>query len=96
MRSVSKQQLVEGIAGRLDMQKKDTEKVVNALIDEIKDCFRKGQRVELHQFGTFMPQKRKPRKMRVPLTGKECEVGPRTVLRFKASRHMVIENQGVR
>ena len=92
MRSVSKQQMVDGIAGRLEMQKTDVDKVLNAFIDEIKDSFRKGNRVEIHHFGSFSPQKRKARMVRVPSTGELHEIKARTVLKFKTSKDMTMED----
>jgi DNA-binding protein HU-beta len=93
MRSVSKQQMVNGIAGRLEMQKSDVDKVLNAFIDELKDNFRKGKRVEIHQFGTFFPQKKKARVVKIPGTGKDHQIGARTSLKFRTSKYMVIEDQ---
>jgi len=90
MRSISKQHMVDGISGRLEMSKIDVERVMNAFIDEIKDCFRKGKRVEVHGFGTFFPQKKKARNVVVPSTGKKHEVRARTMLKFKTSKQMCI------
>jgi DNA-binding protein HU-beta len=93
MRSVSKQQMVNGIAGRLEMQKSEVEKVLNAFIDEIKDNFRKGKRIEIHQFGTFFPQKKKARMVRMPYSEKCHKVKAKTFLKFKTSKYMVINDQ---
>ena len=90
MRSVSKQQIVDSISGRLLLQKSDTEKIINAFIDEVKNCFRKGQRIEIHQFGTFLPHLKKSRTVIAPKTGVEHKVPERTILKFKASKHMYI------
>ena len=90
MRSVSKQQLVNGVSGRLEMQKNDVEKVLNAIIDELKDCFRKGERVEIHNFGTFLPQRKKARMVTVPSTKEKHLIKARTILKFKTSKYMTI------
>jgi nucleoid DNA-binding protein len=88
--------MVKGIAGRLCLQKSDVEKIMNAFIDEVKDSFRKGQRVEIHQFGTFFPHKRKAHQVRIPSTGQMHEVKSKIVLKFKSSKHMeIMDSEGV-
>ena len=88
MRSVSKQQMVDSISNKLMMQKADIERIMNAFIEEIKTRFLKGQRIEIHHFGTFFPYKRKPRKVISPSDGKVYEVKAKTVLKFKTSKHI--------
>lgn len=80
--------MVDSIAERLDMQKQDVEKIMNAFIDEIKDRFRKGQRIEIHRFGSFYPHKKRARTVIIPSTGKKHITKAKTVLKFKTSKHI--------
>ena len=51
------------------LYQRDVEILVNAILDEITDALRQGDRVELRGFGTFSIKERDARQGRNPRTG---------------------------
>ncbi|MFH1619293.1 MAG: HU family DNA-binding protein [bacterium] len=52
-------------------------------------ALRNGEKVVIHNFGTFRVKERRPRQGRNPKTGQAVSVPPRRGIRFKASRHIL-------
>ncbi len=63
---MNKKELVEKVAERTAMTKKDTELVINALIECIKETLAAGDKVQIMGFGTFETRERKARLGRNP------------------------------
>ena len=80
--------------------KKDLEKALNIVLNEIKLALYKGENVEFRDFGTWSINVQKARTSRNPKTGEEVPILPRRVLVFRpshvlkdrVSRHQVISN----
>ena len=81
---MNKTELIESIAKKADLSKKDAEAAVNATIDAIKAALKKGDKVQLIGFGTFEVRKRAARTGRNPQTGKEIKIKASKVPAFKA------------
>ena len=58
---------------------RDVEKVVNAMLDEMADALRRGDRVELRGFGAFSAKLRGARKGRNPKTGAVVAVAKKAI-----------------
>lgn len=63
---MNKKELVEKVAERTAMTKKDTELVINALTECIKETLAAGDKVQIMGFGTFETRERKARLGRNP------------------------------
>ena len=68
--------------------KKDLEKALNIVLNEIKLALNKGENVELRDFGTWSVQTQKARQSRNPKTGKKLETPEKKKIRFKMSKKL--------
>lgn len=70
------------------LYQRDVEILVNAILDEITDALRRGDRVELRGFGTFSIKEREARQGRNPRTGEKVPVSGKVVPYFKSGKEM--------
>jgi integration host factor subunit beta len=70
------------------LNRRDVEKVVDAILDEIVSAIARGERVELRGFGIFAPQVRSARVARNPKTGIGVPLPKKVHLRFKQAKEM--------
>ena len=71
---MNKTQLIEAVAAKADIKKKDAEAAVNALTDVIAEALKAGEKVQLVGFGTFEVKERGARTGRNPQTGEAIEI----------------------
>ena len=60
-KSISKADLVDTVASKSDMTKKDVKSVVDMMLEQVSSNLKKGNKVQLTGFGTFEVRKRKAR-----------------------------------
>ena len=68
--------------------KKDLEKSLNVVLNEIKLALNKGENVELRDFGTWSVQIQKSKLSRNPRTGEKIETPEKRKIRFKMSKKL--------
>ncbi len=85
---MTKADLVESIADRVGLSKKDSETVVNAVFQCIIDALAKGDKVELRGFGSFRTRDRQSRIGRNPKTGDRVDVPEKKVPFFKPGKNL--------
>jgi integration host factor subunit beta len=86
---MTKSVLIEKIAAKVEgLTKKQTELVVEAIFDSIKDALVQGGKVEIRGFGNFKLRSRKARKARNPKTGEAVDVPPKKVPYFKVGKEL--------
>src|SRR5690242_6777959 len=84
-----KSHLVQRIAEQNPhLYQRDIEKIVNAILDEIVDALRRGDRVELRGFGAFSAKLREARQGRNPRTGAIVSVAKKATAYFKTGKEM--------
>ena len=83
---MTKADLVAGMAKTAGGPKTAAEKAINAFIAAVRESLRKGRRVTISGFGTFVVARRAARRGRNPRTGKVIHIPVTRVPRFKASR----------
>ncbi|WP_249692706.1 integration host factor subunit beta [Stappia sp. WLB 29] len=84
-----KSELVQRIAEQNPhLYQRDVENIVNAILDEITDALRTGNRVELRGFGAFSVKNRPARTGRNPRTGQKVDVEEKFVPFFKTGKEM--------
>ncbi len=83
---MNKQDLVDQVSEHSGLNKADTGKAVNALVDTISGVLAKGEEVRLVGFGTFSTSKRKASTGRNPRTGEPIKIPASTQARFKAGK----------
>lgn len=86
---VTKIDLVEAVYEATSCEKRDIQKITDALLCELKAALSQGSTVELRGFGTFEPRLRKGRsKARNPKTGEEVSVADRYTAVFRAGAEL--------
>ena len=68
--------------------KKDLEKFLNIFLNEIKQALKKGERVELRNFGSWSIRIQKARISRNPKTSEKVETPQKKTIRFKMSKEL--------
>ena len=68
--------------------KKDLEKVVSIVLNEVKQALRRGDRVELRGFGMFSTNIQKARISRNPKTGEKINTPEKKTIHFKMAKEM--------
>lgn len=85
---MNKADLVNNIAKKSGLTKKDVETVLNNFLGEVTDALSSGNKVQLVGFGTFETRKRASRTGRNPQTGKEIKIPAANVPAFKAGNKL--------
>ncbi len=85
---MTKAELVEKVANKINLTKKQTEVIVNTLFQSITDSLSEGDKVELRGFGSFRIRERNARVGRNPKSGEKVEVPSKKVPFFKAGKEL--------
>ena len=85
---MTKADIVEEIAAKTGLTRKETAEVVANFIAAVKGALKDGQHIEIRGFGTFKVAVRKPRAARNPRTGEIVPLPERKVPVFKVSREL--------
>ncbi len=83
---MKRKELIEAIAVKTGMSRKDTGLVVNAMLEEIVDTVARGEAVKLMGFGTFDARKRAAKVGMNPRTGETVRIPETTIPAFKAGK----------
>ena len=81
---MNKGQLIELVAKKADISKAKAAIAVNTVFDSIATTLKKGKRVQLVGFGSFLVRKRKARTGRNPQTGQAIKIAAKKVPAFTA------------
>ena len=85
---MTKIELIEQLAEKADMQKKEAEKVLETLISIIQESLKNGRKVNLAGLGTFVVFEKKARMARNPKTGDPVEVIAKRAPKFKPGKQL--------
>lgn len=85
---MTKAELVEKVAERIDLTKKQTEVIVNTVFQSITEALAQGDKVELRGFGSFRVRHRLSREGRNPKTGTTVHIPAKKVPFFKAGKEL--------
>lgn len=83
---MNKTELVNAVALKSELTKKDADKAVAAVFEAIKEAVAAGDKVQLIGFGTFEAKERAARECRNPRTGETITVEATKVPSFKAGQ----------
>ncbi len=83
---MNKTELVDSIAEKSGLSKKDSEKALGALINSIEEALANNDKVQLVGFGSFEVKQRAARKGRNPQTMEEIDIPESRVPAFKAGK----------
>ena len=83
---MTKSDLINSVAQKADISKKDADKAVSAVIAAISDSLVAGEKVQLVGFGTFEVRDRAAREGKNPATGEKITIAATKVPAFKAGK----------
>ena len=86
---MNKTELIDALASQAGLSKADAGRAIEALLGDdglIAGTLRKGDRVQITGFGTFVARKREARQGRDPRTGGTIEIKAANVPAFKAGQ----------
>ena len=83
---MNKTDLINAIAEKTELSKKDSEKVLKPFIDVVTEELQKGEKVQLVGFGTFEVSERPARVGRNPQTKEQMTIEASKAPKFKAGK----------
>ncbi len=83
---MNKTELINQIAEKADLTKKDSEKALNAFIETVTEALKAGDDVQLVGFGNFQVKQRAARDWRNPKTGEPLKIVAANVPSFKVGK----------
>ena len=83
---MNKTELINAVAAKAEISKKDAEKALAAVLGSIEDALKAGDKVQLIGFGTFEVRERGARAGRNPKTGETIEIAASKVPAFVAGK----------
>ncbi len=81
--------IYERCEGEFNLTKKEVYEIVSEIFELIETTLKKGEKVQISGFGTFIVKVRKGKIGRNPRTGEEVPVPDRRVVVFKPSRKLL-------
>lgn len=85
---MTKAELIEEVSRVVEMTRKDSEVIVEAIFDSIVKSLRGGDKIEIRGFGSFRTRQRQARIGRNPKTGTRVEVPSKRIPYFKPSKEL--------
>src|SRR5262250_664746 len=85
---MTKADLIDEVSRLAELTRKDSEVIVETIIDSIVRSLRVGDKIEIRGFGSFRTRQRKPRVARNPKTGDRVEVPAKKVPFFRPSKEL--------
>jgi integration host factor subunit beta len=86
--AMTKADLIEEVSRVVEMTRKESEVIVEAIFDSIVRSLRGGDKIEIRGFGSFRTRQRQPRIGRNPKTGARVEVPAKKIPYFKPSKEL--------
>src|SRR3954449_393915 len=86
--TLTKADLIEEVSRVVEMTRKDSEVIVEAIFDSIVRALRAGDKIEIRGYGSFRTRQRQPRVGRNPKTGTRVEVPSKRIPYFKPSKEL--------
>ena len=85
---MTKADLIEEVSRAIEMNRKDSEIIVETIFENIVNALRSADKIEIRGFGSFRTRQRKSRVGRNPKTGEPVDVPPKKVPYFKPSKEL--------
>ena len=85
---MTKADLIEEISLVVEITRKDSEVIVEAIFESIVRSLKGGDKIEIRGFGSFRTRERRPRIGRNPKTGARVDVPAKRIPYFKPSKEL--------
>jgi integration host factor subunit beta len=86
--NMTKAELIDEVSRAVEMTRKDSEVIVEAIFDSVVRALHGGDKIEIRGFGSFRTRRRQPRVGRNPKTGARVEVPAKRIPYFKPSKEL--------
>ena len=83
---MTKAELIEEVSRVIEMTRKDSEVIVEAIFDSVVRALRTGDKIEIRGFGSFSVSRRPPRVGRNPRSGESVDIPEKRVPHFKPGK----------
>ena len=83
---MNKADLINALAAKNEISKKDAEKAVNAVLELIEEALKNGDKVQIMGFGSFEVKERAARTGKNPATGATIQIPASKAVVFKAGK----------
>jgi DNA-binding protein HU-beta len=83
---MNKGDLIERVAGDVGLSKAQADRAIDSVLGGITDSLRKGEKVTLVGFGTFMISQRRARRGRNPQTAELMKIPASKTVRFTSGK----------
>jgi DNA-binding protein HU-beta len=93
---MTKQQLIEQVAGDVGQSRADVERLCEAIFQRMSAALAAGEKVEVRGFGIFEAKETKARTGRNPATGESIEIRASRKATFRASKELKERLTGTR
>src|SRR6202795_4228259 len=85
---MTKAELIEEVSRVVEMTRKDSEVIVEAIFDSVVRSLRNSDKIKIRGFGSFRTPQRQPRVGRNPKTGARVDVPAKRIPYFKPSKEL--------
>ena len=85
---MTKADLIDEVSRVIEMTRKDSEVIVEAIFDAVVKSLRNADKIEIRGFGSFRTRQRQARIGRNPKTGARVEVPAKRIPYFKPSKEL--------
>ena len=82
---MTKADIIESIYEKIGLSKEESSRIVELVLETLKDTLENGEKVKISGFGNFVVRTKRSRRGRNPQTGDEIQITARKVLTFKSS-----------
>ena len=86
--TLTKADLIEEVVKVTELNRKDSETIVETIFDGIIAALQKGEKIEIRGFGSFRTRERRGRVGRNPKTGEQVKVPAKKIPFFKPSKEL--------
>ena len=86
---MNKQQLISQVAGKTKLSKSLCSNIITATFNIMGGALRKGEKVQMVNFGTWKRMRRKARIGRNPKTGARLSIPAKNVVKFSAGEELL-------
>lgn len=83
---MNKADLINALAAKNAISKKDAEKAVNAVLELVAEALKNGEKVQIMGFGSFEVKTRAARTGKNPATGETIKIAASKAVVFKAGK----------
>ncbi len=83
---MTKAELINAVAEKSELTKKDAEKAINAVVESVTDALASGDKVQIVGFGTFEVRERSAKEAINPRTKEKIQVPAKKAPAFKAGK----------